>query len=87
MDSPDDFTGPVNLGNPQEFSILDLARKVIELTGNSRSAIAFKPLPSDDPAQRQPDIRLAKERLGRAPAVPLEAGLQRTIDYFRGEQG
>jgi len=86
MNAPDDFTGPVNLGNPQEFTILELARKVIELT-NSSSEIAFKPLPSDDPTQRQPDVGLAKNRLGWGPAVPLEAGLRRTIDYFRGEQG
>ena len=86
MNAPDDFTGPVNLGNPQEFTILELARKVIELT-NSKSEIAFKPLPIDDPTQRQPDIGLAKNRLGWEPAVPLEAGLRRTIDYFRGEHG
>ena len=86
MNAPDDFTGPVNLGNPHEFTILDLARKVIELT-NSRSDIVFKPLPSDDPTQRQPDISLAKNRLGWGSAVPLVAGLRQTIDYFRGERG
>ena len=86
MNAPDDFTGPVNLGNPQEFTILDPARKVVELTG-SPSQIAFKPLPSDDPTQRQPDIGLAKNRLGWGSAVPPEAGLRRTIEYFRGERG
>ena len=79
-------SGRVNLANRQDFTILELARKVIELT-NSRSEIAFKPLPSDDPTQRQPDIGLAKNRLGWGPAVPLEAGLRRTIDYFRSERG
>jgi len=86
MNSPDDFTGPVNLGNPVEFTILELAREIIKLTG-SKSEIVFKPLPSDDPTHRQPDISLAKNRLGWGPAVPLEVGLRRTIDYFRGEQG
>ena len=81
MNAPDDFTGPVNLGNPQEFTILELARKVIELT-NSKSEIAFKPLPSDDPAQRQPDIGLARRILQWQPAVPLGDGLRRTIAYF-----
>jgi UDP-glucuronate decarboxylase len=81
MNSPDDFTGPVNLGNPQEFTILELARKVIEQT-NSKSQIAFKPLPSDDPLRRQPDISLAKKHLGWAPAVPLGDGLRSTITYF-----
>ena len=86
MNSPDDFTGPVNLGNPQEFTILELAREVIELMG-SRSEIVFKPLPSDDPMQRQLDINLANHHLSWAPAVPPKAGLGRTIDYFRGERG
>lgn len=81
MNSPDDFTGPVNLGNPVEFSILELAEKVIELTG-SRSKIVFKPLPNDDPKQRQPDISLAKERLGWKPNIGLEKGLKKTIAYF-----
>lgn len=83
MDSPDDFTGPVNLGNPAEFSILQLAEKVIELTG-SKSKIVFKPLPPDDPAQRQPDITLAKEKLNWQLTVPLEDGLKKTIEYFKG---
>jgi len=82
MESPDGFTGPVNLGNPDEFTILRLAEKVIELTG-SRSHISFKPLPSDDPKQRQPDITMARQRLGWEPSVTLQEGLSRTIDYFR----
>ena len=77
----DDFTGPVNLGNPVEFTIRELAELVIELTG-SKSEIVFKPLPEDDPKQRQPDITLAKETLGWAPSVPLRDGLVRTIQYF-----
>lgn len=82
MNSPDDFTGPVNLGNPVEFTILELAEKVIELTG-SKSGIVFKPLPADDPRQRQPDISLAKEKLNWQPAIPLEEGLKKTIEYFK----
>lgn len=82
MDSPDDFTGPVNTGNPNEFTVLQLAEKVIELTG-SKSKIVLKPLPSDDPRQRQPDITLAKEKLGWEPRVQLEEGLQMTIAYFK----
>jgi UDP-glucuronate decarboxylase len=82
MDSADDFTGPVNLGNPEEFTIRELAEKVIALTG-SRSKIVTKPLPSDDPKQRQPDISLAKERLDWTPTVPLEDGLKKTIGYFK----
>jgi len=81
MDSPDDFVGPVNVGNPREFSILQLAEKVIEMTGTG-SKIIFKPLPNDDPKQRQPDIALARERLGWTPEVALEEGLKPTIDYF-----
>lgn len=83
MNSPDDFTGPVNLGNPIEFSILDLARIIIRLTG-SKSRIVFEPLPVDDPIQRQPDITLAKKRLGWQPYTDLESGLKNTIEYFRG---
>ena len=83
MDSADDLTGPVNLGNPNEFTIRELAEKVIALTG-SRSKIVTKPLPSDDPKQRQPDISLAKKRLGWTPTVPLEEGLRTTIGYFEG---
>ena len=82
MNRPDDFIGPVNLGNPTEFSILELAEMVIELTGN-RSEIVFKPLPKDDPVRRRPDITLAKERLDWEPKVPLAEGLKKTIAYFR----
>jgi UDP-glucuronate decarboxylase len=82
MDTPDDFTGPVNLGNPVEFSILELAKKVIKLT-SSKSKIVFKPLPPDDPAQRKPDITLAKEKLRWKPKVSLEEGLKSTIKYFK----
>lgn len=82
MATGDDFTGPVNLGNPNEFTMLELAQKVKELTG-SVSPIIFKPLPSDDPRQRQPDITLAKEILNWNPELSLEKGLTRTIDYFR----
>ncbi len=81
MKTPDDFTGPVNTGNPVEFTILELAEKVIELTG-STSKIELKPLPSDDPKQRQPDITLAREKLGWEPKVPLADGLKNTIAYF-----
>ncbi len=81
MDTPDDFTGPVNTGNPVEFTILELAEKVIELTG-SKSKIVFKPLPSDDPKQRQPDITLAREKLGWEPKVPLAVGVGHAIAYF-----
>ncbi len=81
MDSPDDFTGPVNTGNPDEFTILELAEKVIRMTG-AKSQIVFKPLPSDDPRQRKPDITLARTKLGWSPTIFLEEGLQRTIAYF-----
>ena len=79
--SPDDFQGPVNLGNPGEFTILELAEKVIAKTGSS-SRIEFRPLPSDDPTQRRPDITLAKEKLGWEPAIALDQGLDKTIAYF-----
>lgn len=82
MDSPPDFVGPVNLGNPDEFTILELAEKVIRLTG-SRSKIVKRPAVADDPMQRQPVIALAKERLGWSPRVTLEDGLAKTIAYFR----
>jgi UDP-glucuronate decarboxylase len=81
MMEKEDFMGPVNLGNPEEFTILELARNVIELT-NSRSKIRYLPLPKDDPVQRQPDISLAKEKLGWEPTVPLREGLLKTIKYF-----
>jgi UDP-glucuronate decarboxylase len=85
MHSPDDFTGPVNLGNPVEFTILQLAEKVIELTG-STVGIVFRPLPSDDPKHRQPDIALAMEKLNWAPSVLLNDGLSKTIEYFKSIQ-
>jgi len=81
MNSPDDFTGPVNLGNPVETSILELAQTIIELTDSS-SSLEYKELPSDDPKKRCPDISLAKEKLGWEPIVPLKEGLTKTIEYF-----
>jgi UDP-glucuronate decarboxylase len=81
MASPDAVTGPINIGNPGEFTILALAEKVLELTG-SRSEIVRRPLPENDPMQRRPDISRAKALLDWAPTVPLETGLQRTIAYF-----
>lgn len=81
MDSPDSFTGPVNTGNPGEFTIKELAEKVIDLTGSS-STTTFKPLPTDDPTRRQPDITLAKENLKWCPMTKLEQGLIKTIPYF-----
>ena len=82
MNSPADFTGPVNVGNPVEFTMRELAEAVLRLTG-SKSTLRFLPLPQDDPKQRRPDITLARERLGWEPTIQLEAGLQRTIAYFR----
>ena len=82
MNTSDDFNGPVNLGNPGEFSMLELAHEVIRLTG-SKSKIVFEPLPQDDPKQRKPDISLAFEKLdGWQPTVKLEEGLKKTIAYF-----
>ena len=78
------FTGPVNLGNPDEYTILDFAKKIVAMTG-SRSKIVHKPLPSDDPTQRQPDIALAGEKLGWKPKVSVDEGLKRTIEFFRKE--
>lgn len=83
MNSRDGFTGPVNLGNPGEFTMLELAKKVIELTG-SKSKIVHKPLPQDDPTQRQPVITLAEKELQWKPTIDLQEGLRRTIEYFRG---
>jgi len=83
MDS-EQFIGPVNIGNPEEYTILNLAKKIVAMTG-SRSPIVFKPLPSDDPTQRQPDITLAGTRLGWKPMVPVDDGLARTIEHFRKE--
>ena len=82
MNSPSDFTGPVNIGNPVEFTMLELAELVIKLTG-SKSKLVFEPLPSDDPKMRQPDISLAKSNLGWEPKVCLEDGLKETIAYFK----
>jgi UDP-glucuronate decarboxylase len=82
MNSRDGFTGPVNLGNPGEFTMLELAQKVIELTG-SKSKIIYLPLPQDDPTQRKPVIDLAKKELGWEPTIPLEEGLKKTIAYFK----
>jgi UDP-glucuronate decarboxylase len=81
MDSPADFTGPVNIGNPGEFTMLELAEQVIRLTG-SKSRLVFMPLPSDDPRQRQPDIALARKMFDWEPKVSLADGLKETIDYF-----
>ena len=77
-----EMTGPVNLGNPAEITVLDLAKKIRKMTGSS-SVIRFRPLPRDDPARRRPDIALAKRKLGWKPKVDLDAGLRKTIDYFR----
>jgi UDP-glucuronate decarboxylase len=82
MNAPDEFTGPVNMGNPEEKTILELAEMIIHLTG-SRSRIVFEPLPGDDPAKRRPDISLARQKLGWKPGIPLEKGLLKTIEYFR----
>lgn len=81
MNSPDDFTGPVNIGNPGEFTMLELAQKVIELTG-AKSELVYADLPQDDPRQRQPDITLAREQLDWQPTINLEQGLGKTIAYF-----
>ena len=81
MDSPDNITGPVNIGNPGEFTMIELAEMVLKLTG-SKSQLVREPLPADDPKQRQPDITVAREVLGWEPTVHLKAGLARTIDYF-----
>ncbi len=80
----ENFTGPVNLGNPDEFKIIELAELIIKLTG-SKSKIVYKPLPPDDPKQRQPDITLAKEKLGWQPRIKLKDGLLKTIEYFEKE--
>ncbi|MDD1721859.1 MAG: SDR family oxidoreductase [Euryarchaeota archaeon] len=82
MNGPDDFVGPVNLGNPGEYSMLELAENVIRLT-RSKSRLEFQPAPMDDPRRRQPDIGLAKEKLGWEPVVKLQEGLEKTITYFR----
>jgi UDP-glucuronate decarboxylase len=82
MDNEDGFTGPVNLGNPDEFTIKELAEKVVAMIPGTRSKVVYKDLPQDDPKQRQPDISLAKEKLNWAPEVKLEDGLKKTIPYF-----
>jgi UDP-glucuronate decarboxylase len=82
MNGPDDFHGPVNIGNPGEFTIRQLAELTIRLTG-SKSSLVERPLPQDDPERRRPDITLAQTKLGWQPTVPLEEGLARTIDWFR----
>jgi UDP-glucuronate decarboxylase len=82
MDTPDSFTGPVNLGNPNEFKISELATLIVELTG-SKSVIDYQPLPDDDPKQRQPDISLAKKQMNWSPTIELREGLSRTIPYFQ----
>lgn len=84
MNSSDDFIGPVNLGNPGEFTMLELADKVLSMI-ETNSKIVYKPLPVDDPKQRKPDIRLAQEKLQWQPLIPLEEGLKRTIDYFKAK--
>ena len=81
MNAPDELVGPVNFGNPEEFTILELAEHVINLTG-TKSKIVFEKLPEDDPTQRQPDIAKAKELLSWEPTIPLEEGLKKTITYF-----
>jgi UDP-glucuronate decarboxylase len=86
MDTPDEVTGPVNLGRPQEFTMLELARSILEQTG-SRSPIEYRPLPADDPIQRRPDIELARRLLAWEPTMSLEDGLRLTIDYFRSLRG
>jgi UDP-glucuronate decarboxylase len=82
MNTPDEFIGPVNIGNPREFTIAELAELIMKLTG-SKSQIVYKPLPSDDPRQRQPDITLAKQTFNWSPTTELEQGLERTIRYFK----
>jgi UDP-glucuronate decarboxylase len=82
--TPDDFTGPVNLGNPVEMPIKHLAEKVIELVGGKSKLVIARPLPVDDPLQRCPDITLARDKLKWEPKVPLEQGLKKTIEYFDG---
>ena len=81
MNSPDGFTGPVNIGNPNEFTMLELAQKVIKLT-DSKSKLMFMPLPQDNPRQRQPSIKLANDRLDWKPTVELDDGLEKTVKYF-----
>jgi UDP-glucuronate decarboxylase len=83
MNNTDNFVGPVNLGNPDEFTVGDLAKKVLELIPESKSQILYQELPSDDPTRRRPDITLAKEKLNWEPKIKLSEGLVKTIAYFR----
>jgi UDP-glucuronate decarboxylase len=83
MEASDDFTGPVNLGNPDEFTVLELAQKVVSIAGSRSKVSVGRPLPPDDPAKRRPDISLAKAKLGWQPQVRLDEGLRRTIEWFR----
>src|SRR5213079_2488517 len=83
MNAPDDFIGPVNIGNPFEFTMKELAEIVVQLTA-SKSELVNKPLPADDPVQRQPNIDLARQKLGWEPKVQLREGLMKTIEYFKG---
>jgi UDP-glucuronate decarboxylase len=80
------FQGPINLGNPYEFTMLELAQKVLQLIPESRSELVYMPLPQDDPTQRRPDISIAKELLGWEPVIQLEEGLLKTIEYFKAQQ-
>ena len=82
MNSPDDVTGPVNIGNPDEFTMLELAKKVLAMTG-STSPVEYHPLPVDDPVRRRPDITRARELLGWEPTIAFPEGITRTVDYFR----
>lgn len=83
MDSPAETTGPINLGNPEEFTMIELAEKILSITG-SKSRLVFEPLPQDDPRRRQPNISMATDKLGWSPKVRLEDGLKETVDYFKG---
>ena len=83
MASPDDVTGPINLGNPREMTVRELAEMVVAMVGGAKTEIVYHPLPADDPLQRQPNITLAKDKLGWEPRITLEQGLERTIAYFR----
>ncbi|MCP4743845.1 MAG: NAD-dependent epimerase/dehydratase family protein, partial [Actinomycetales bacterium] len=83
MNGPEGFHGPVNIGNPSEFTIRELAELVVEIAGTGVEIVQARPLPQDDPLQRQPDITLAREKLGWEPKIALREGLQRTVDWFR----
>ena len=82
MNGPDDFIGPVNLGSQEELTILEIAEKIIKLSG-SKSKISYHPLPPNDPVRRKPDISLAREKLDWQPTISIDEGLKRTIDYFK----